>query len=154
MDKIKQARWAVKWELEKKGNRCACGEYGATDLGHIVYTRHPDSVELYHPFNMVLLHNVCNTTGETTWINVNACLMLLERAGGPGPWEAWARGLTRKVAYWIPDKMRIAMDLWDGGVRPFEFDKIRGSFMTSDGGLEQIDEHVEWLKRWGGIDVV
>jgi hypothetical protein len=127
VDKIKAARLALKWELEKKGTRCACGEHGATDLAHIVYSRHPDSVELYHPYNCVLLHNKCNTTGEALWINVNACLMLLERAGGIEKWEEWAKSIPRKGGFWIPEKMRIAMDLWGGGVRPFEFDRIKGA---------------------------
>ena len=119
MDEIRAARIGLKWELKQQGTRCACGAYGATDLGHIVYTRHPDTVELYHPFNMVLLHNSCNTN-EHLWINVNACLMLLERAGGPEKWEEWARTIPRKGDYWIPDKMQIAMGLWDGGLRAFD----------------------------------
>lgn len=123
MDKIEQARLALKWELAQVSTRCACGDEGATDLGHIVYTRHPDSVELYHPYNMALLHNKCNCN-EWLWVNVNACLMLLERAGGPGPWEEWARTIPRKGVSWIPEKMRIAMELWDEGVQPFEFDRV------------------------------
>ena len=148
MDEITAARKALKWELLQEGDRCACGEYGATQLAHIIYTRHPDSVELYHKLNCCVYHGKCNTTGEALWINVNACLILLGRAGGPEKWKRWARSLPRKGEYWIPDKMRIAMDLWNGGVRAFELDKIRGAFLTSDGGLEQLDDHVEWLKRW------
>ena len=127
MNKIKAARLALKWELEKKGTRCACGEYGATDLAHIVYSRHPDSVELYHPYNCCLYHNRCNTTGEALWINVNACLMLLERAGGIEKWEEWAKSIPRKGGFWIPEKMRIAEVLWEQGARPFEFDRIKDS---------------------------
>ena len=127
MDEIKAARLALKWQLQNEwpGLRCACGEYGATDLGHIVYTRHPDTVELYSPLNMCLLCNEHNTTGERLWINVNACLILLERAGGPERWEEWARSIPRKGDYWIPDKMKFAMDLWNEGVRAFELDRIR-----------------------------
>ena len=124
MDEIKIARKALKWELSQVSTRCACGDEGATDLGHIAYTRHPDSVELYHPFNMALLHNVCNIN-EHLWINVNACLMLLERAGGPEQWEEWARTIPRRSMHWIPEKMRIAIDLWEQGVRPFEIERIR-----------------------------
>jgi hypothetical protein len=126
MDEIKVARLELKARLiyEWPGTRCACGETGATDLGHIVYTRHPDSVELYDERNMVLLCNKCNTTGERLWINVNACLILLQRAGGVEKWEEWAKTIPRKGGYWIPNKMQIAMALWENGTRPFEFDKI------------------------------
>jgi hypothetical protein len=124
MDEIKIARKALKWELSQVSTRCAFGGEGATDLGHIVYTRHPDSVELYHPWNMCLLHNACNTN-ERLWVNVNACLMILERAGGPVPWAEWAKTIRRRSIFWIPNKMKIAMDLWEGGVQPFEFEKIK-----------------------------
>ena len=126
MDKIKAARLALKYSLQHKWPwlRCACGEYGATDLGHIVYTRHPDSVELYDSRNMVMLHNHCNCN-EHLWINVNACLVLLQRAGGPEKWEEWARTIPRKGTYWIPDKMVRAMEMWEQGVRPFEFERIK-----------------------------
>lgn len=107
------------------GTRCACGEWGATDLGHIVYTRHPDIPELYHEYNMVLLHNSCNTKDEQLWINVNACLILLYRASGIVNWTRWARGLPRKSRFHIPQKMDIAMGLWYRGVRPFEIERIR-----------------------------
>ena len=127
MDDIRAARLALKWQLQHEwpGLRCACGEMGATDLGHIVYTRHPDSVELYSPLNCCMLHNVCNTRGERLWINVNACLILLERAGGPEKWKKWASSLPRKGAFWMPEKMQIAMDLWDKGIRSFEIDRIQ-----------------------------
>ena len=126
MDEIKAARLELKWKMQGMypGFRCACGEMGATDLGHIVYTRHPDSVELYDKRNMVLLCNKCNTTGERLWINVNACLILLQRAGGVEKWEEWARSIPRRGGYWIPNKMQIAMALWENGARPFEFEKI------------------------------
>jgi hypothetical protein len=74
---------------------------------------------------MALLHNTCNTRGERLWINVNACLILLQRAEGIENWERWAKGLSRKGGYWIPEKMRIAMVLWEQGVRPFEIDRIK-----------------------------
>jgi len=126
MDDIRAARLALKWQLrhEWPGLRCACGEMGATDLGHIAYTRHPDSVDLYDLRNMVMLHNACNCN-ERLWVNVNACLILLERAGGPKEWEEWARTIPRKGAFWIPEKMHVAMDLWDKGIRPFEIDRIQ-----------------------------
>jgi len=151
MDEIKAARLALKWQLQNEwpGTRCACGEEGATDLGHIVYTRHPDSVELYDRRNMCLLHNHCNTN-ERLWVNVNACLILLQRAGGPEKWLRWAQQTwdsSRKSTVWIPTKMEIAIDLWNGGVRAFELDRIIGSFLTSDGGLEQLDDTIEWGKR-------
>ena len=128
MNKIRAARLELKWKLQDEwpGRRCACGEMGATDLGHIVYMRHPDSVELYHKYNCVLLENKCNCN-ERLWVNVNACLILLQRAGGPEEWEEWARTIPRKGAYWIPEKMCIAMVLWEQGVRPFEIDKIKDS---------------------------
>lgn len=133
MDEIKAARLLLKSEMANgelwPGTRCACGEFGATDLGHIVYTRHPDSVDLYHEYNMCLLHNGCNTTGESLGVNINACLILLARAGGVAEWLVWARALPRKGAFWIPEKMRIAMDLWNRGVRPFEFERI---YLTVD----------------------
>jgi hypothetical protein len=132
MDEIKVARLALKGRLmyEWPGILCACGKVGATDLGHIVYTRHPDSVELYDERNMVLLCNKCNTTGERLWINVNACLILLQRAGGVEKWEEWARTIRRKGSHWIPTKMQIAMALWENGTRPFEFEKIHAVLGT------------------------
>jgi len=128
MNAIKQARLALKWDLENRwwpGTRCACGEEGTTDLGHIVYSRHPDSVDLYSPYNMCLLHNTCNTRGERLWINVNACLILLQRAGGPEKWRGWAASVQRKGGLWIPQKMYLAMELWERGVRPFDLEKIK-----------------------------
>lgn len=129
MDEIKQARLALKLYLQNRWPmpRCACGEVNPTDLAHIVYTRHPDTVELYSDKNMVLLHNTCNSRGERLWINVNACLILLTRAGGVEEWIAWARGLPRKSRFHIPQKMDIAMDLWERGVRPFEMERVRAS---------------------------
>jgi hypothetical protein len=127
MDEIKQARLELKHNLifhEHPGTLCACGKEGATDLAHIVYSRHPDTVELYDRLNMVLLHNACNTRGERLWINVNACLILLQRAGGVEKWIEWARSLPRKSRFHIPQKMNIAMDLWEQGVRPFEMDRV------------------------------
>jgi len=126
MNKIRAARLELKSRLQHEwpGLRCACGEHGATDLGHIVYTRHPDSVELYDRRNCCMLHNHCNCN-ERLWVNVNACLILLQRAGGPGEWEEWARTIPRKGRHWIPEKMQIAMVLWEQGVRPFEIDKIK-----------------------------
>ena len=149
MDEIRAARLALKWQLQNEwpGTRCACGEEGATDLGHIVYTRHPDSVELYDRRNCAMLHNTCNTRQESLWINVNACLILLERAGGPEKWLEWAQGISRKGDFWIPTKMEIAIDLWNGKVRAFDLSRIRGSFLTSDGGLWQLDDHIDWLLR-------
>ena len=137
MDEIKQARLLCKAELLDKWpyRRCACGEYGATDLGHIVYTRHPDSPVLYHPFNMALLHNTCNTTGERLWINVNACLICIKRAGGPVKCVAWAMDLPRKGGFHIPEKMRIALDIWDQkSIRPFDIEKIKEYLKGEDNG--------------------
>ena len=138
MDEIRQARFVLKGELLRTWpyRRCACGEEGATDLGHIVYTRHPDSVDLYHPFNMALLHNACNTTGEALWINVNACLILLQRAGSIEEWEKWAKGLPRKGGYYIPEKMRMAMDIWRDGVRPYDFVAIMDYVNRPMGGAD------------------
>jgi len=127
MDEIRAARMALKWQLQHEwpGTRCACGEMGATDLGHIVYTRHPDSIELYDRRNCAMLHNTCNTRQEALWINVNACLILLQRAGGPEKWKEWARTLPRKGGYWVPEKMRLAIGLWCATIRPFEIDAIK-----------------------------
>lgn len=149
MDDLRAARMRLKWELQHEwpGTLCPCGEVGATDLGHIVYTRHPDSVELYSPLNCCLLHNTCNTRQEALWINVNACLILLERAGGSDAWLRWAQSIGRKGDLYVPTKMQIAIDLWDGGVRAFEYDRIKGAFLTSDGDLQQLDEHIEWIQR-------
>lgn len=126
MNEIQMARLLVKEQLlnEWPKNRCPCGEWGATDLGHIAYTRHPDSVHLYHRYNTAMMHNKCNTTGEALWINVNACLLLLRRAGSPAVWTEWAMDLPRKGKFWIPAKMEIAMRAWDKGIRPFDFIKI------------------------------
>ena len=125
---IREARVNLKTKMINgeiwPGTRCACGEQGATDLGHVVYSRHPDRVDLYSELNMTLMHNTCNTTDEALWINVNACLILLGRAGTIEGWEAWARGLERKSPFWIPRKMRIAQGLWQEGVRAFDFVKI------------------------------
>ena len=112
---IRMARDALKNDFEQgawPGLRCACGEWGATDLGHIAYTRHPDRVELYHPYSMVMLHNTCNTRGEKLWINVNAGLILLQRAGGSLQWLEWARELPRKGSFYITEKMRMDRD-WE-----------------------------------------
>ena len=127
MDDLKQARLICKAGVTSMWpyRRCACGEEGATDLGHIVYTRHPDSVDLYHPYNMVLLHNDCNIN-ERLWVNVNACLICIKRAGGPVKWVAWALDLPRKGEFYIPEKMRLALDMWDKrSIRPFDIEKIQ-----------------------------
>jgi len=126
MNKIRAARLELKSRLKHEwpGLRCACGEYGATDLGHIVYTRHPDSVELYDHRNCCMLCNSCNCN-ERLWVNVNACLILLQRAGGPAAWEGWAKTIPRKGGHWIPHKMIVAVDMWEQGVRPFELERIK-----------------------------
>ena len=126
MDKIRAARLELKSRLQYEwpGRQCACGEYGATDLGHIVYMRHPDSIELYDSRNMVMLCNDCNIN-EREWVNVNACLILLQRAGGPEEWEEWAKTIPRKGWYWIPSKMVKAMEMWEQGMRPFELERIK-----------------------------
>jgi hypothetical protein len=129
---IRKARNALKKEMVNgniwPGTRCACGKYGATDLAHIVYTRHPDHPSLYSKLNCAMYCNSCNTTQERLWINVNACLILIQRAGGITEWITWARSLPRKSAFHIPQKMNIAMDLWEGGVYPFQFEKIKAHF--------------------------
>jgi len=107
--------------------RCACGKWGATHLGHIVYTRHPDRAELYHEYNCTMLCADCNTTGERLWMNVNACLILLQRAGGVVNWIRWAQELPRKERFHIPQKMDIAMGLWYQGVRPFDLERVRST---------------------------
>ena len=126
MDEIKAARLALKWQLQNEwpGLRCACGEYGATDLGHIVYTRHPDTVHLYSPLNMCLLHNRCNCN-ERLWVNVNACLVLIQRAGSTKKWLEWAYSIPRKGQFWVPEKMTMASGLWKMGFRAFETDRIQ-----------------------------
>ena len=58
-------------------------------------------------------------------MNVNACLILLQRAGGVEKWEEWAMSIPRKGDYWIPPKMGIAMVLWERGVRAFDIDSIK-----------------------------
>ena len=123
---MQMARELLKKQLSNEWprSRCACGDWGATDLAHIVYTRHPDSADLYSRANCVLLHNKCNTTGEALWININACLIILKRVGGPDLWEEWAKMIPRKGSFWIPEKMVIAMELWEKGVRPYDFQPI------------------------------
>ena len=70
-------------------------------------------------------------------MNVNACLILLQRAGGVDEWAGWAQSLPRKGEYWIPEKMLLAIQMWDDGIRAFEFDKIRALSSTAHWAVER-----------------
>jgi len=115
-DIIRHQKYRVKQYLSFTQRLCpgCMGKlHGQGDAHHLFVRRGPDTVELYDPINLVLVHNECHTD-EAPLLGYTATIMKLN-AHGPDAIEAWVESLPFKQTPDLPEFYWQAKEDWLNG---------------------------------------